>query len=153
MKKLSVIAVLLLSYVAVNAQFAEMDLRLKILEEKKGVRQNIKSENLSGKKFVLLKTFEDHNERLFMTIDGDKATYAEVFDDLKTGQTSSNVFQGDVLKTDANVLSFRFDTLEGEKIALPLVKNLLLTKQKSTLYLLDVNTKDRWIDESALASK
>lgn len=153
MKKLSVIAVLLLSYVAVNAQFAEMDLRLKILEEKKGVRQNIKSENLSGKKFVLLKTFEDHNERLFITIDGDKATYAEVFDDLKTGQTSSNVFQGDVLKTDANVLSFRFDTLEGEKIALPLVKNLLLTKQKSTLYLLDVNTKDRWIDESALASK
>jgi hypothetical protein len=32
---------------------------------------------------------------------------------------------------------------------MPVTKTLLLTQQDNILYLIDVNTKDRWIDEAS----
>lgn len=153
MKKFLFLAVFAVSAIGAKAQYGEVNERLNRLEEKKGINQNLKEIDISNKKFVLLQDFDDHTERMFITVNGNQATYAEVFDDKSSGQISSNVFTGDVLRTNNNMLSFRFDTLEGKKVSLPVVKNLLMTKQKSTLYLIDINTKERWIDEASVGNK
>ncbi|MEC5394252.1 hypothetical protein [Bergeyella sp. RCAD1439] len=153
MNKLIVALCLITTSMTVSAQYGEIIARLCLLEQKKGLNQELKNENIDHKKFVLIKNFDDHTERLFISINGNQATYAEVFDDKKDGESSSNVFTGDVVRTEANLLSFRFDRLEGSKLALPLTKNLLLTRQKNILYLMDITTKERWIEESALKPK
>ena len=76
-----------------------------------------------------------------------------MFDDKATGQTSSNVFSGDIVRSKHNIISLRADQLEGRKIAIPITKTLLLTMQKKILYLIDVNSKERWIEESAINRK
>lgn len=138
--------------ISVNAQYNAVNARLERLEAKER-NVNLKDLDISNKKFVLIKDFDDHTERMFITVNGDQATFVEVFDDKATGETTSNIFTGDVVKTENNVLSFRFDMLEGKKVALPVAKNLLATKQKRVLYLVDVNTRERWIDESAINKK
>lgn len=138
--------------ISANAQYNAVNARLERLEAKER-NVSLKDFDISNKKFVLIKDFDDHTERMFITVNGDQATFVEVFDDKATGETTSNIFTGDVVKTENNVLSFRFDMLEGKKVALPVAKNLLATKQKRVLYLVDVNTRERWIDESAINKK
>ena len=138
--------------VSAHAQYNVVNARLERLEaNKKAV--GLTDLDISNKKFVLIKDFDDHTERMFITVNGEQATFVEVFDDKATGETASNIFSGDVVKTENSVLSFRFDMLEGKKVALPVAKNLLATKQKKVLYLVDVNTGERWIDESAINKK
>ncbi len=72
-----------------------------------------------------------------------------MFDDKQTDDTSSNVFSGDVVRSKHNIISLRADKLEGKQIALAITKTFLMTMQKKVLYLIDVNTKERWIEESA----
>ncbi len=136
-----------------NAQYAAINAVLDHLEARRGVDKNLKNVNLDQAKFVLIKEFDDHTERSFILIKDNILTYVEMFDDKQTGQSSSNVFSGDVIRSQHNIISLRADKLEGQKIALPVTKTLLLTKQKKTLYLIDVNTKERWIEESALTKK
>lgn len=144
------IAIFFAAYTLSAQNFGTINKILDRLEERRGINQNFDSINLDGKKFYNSKDFEDHTERMHLSIVGKKATFVEVFDDKSTGQTSSNIFSGDVIRTKDNILSFRFDLLEGQKIAFPMAKTLLLTKQKNVLYLIDINTKERWIDEIAL---
>lgn len=133
-----------------KAQYGTMDQILTKLEERSGVNQNLESVNIDNKKFVFIKDEADHTERDFIVIKGNKATYVEVFDDKKTGQSSSNVFSGDIIRKK-NIISLRADMLENKKVPIPLTKTLLLTKQDNILYLVDVNTKARWIDEQAFS--
>ena len=77
----------------------------------------------------------------------------EVFDDKKTGETSSNVFSGDVVRSKHQIISLRADHLEGQKIPIPITKTFLMTEQKKILYLIDVNSKERWIEESSINKK
>ncbi len=153
MKKILLIAIIAFSSSLFHAQYAEIDARLKKLEEKNGIVTNIENIDLNQKRFVIQKEFEDHTERMFISIEGDKARFIEVFDDKQSGESSSNIFTGDYLKTQNNIFAFRFDHLEGEKIALPITKNFLVTQQGKTLYLIDVNTKERWIDEKRVRRK
>lgn len=147
MRKILYTALLIISFSGLKAQYGSINAILERLEEKKGINQNLENVNIDDKKFVQVQDFEDHTERKFIVIKGNQATFVEMFDDKATGQSSSNVFSGDVVRTKNNILSFRFDKLEGEKIAMPIAKTLLMTKQKKIIYLVDVNTKDRWIDE------
>ena len=139
--------------VAVKAQYGSINAILTLLEERKGINQNLKNVSIDDTKFVLIKDFEDHTERSFIVIKGDKVTYVEMFDDKTSGETSSNVFSGDVLRTKHNIVSLRADQLEGKKIAIPITKTLLMTKQKKILYLIDINSKERWIEENAINQK
>lgn len=136
-----------------KAQYAKINEILDRLEEKKGINQELSDENIDDKKFVLIKEFDDHGERQVLVVKGNQATFVEMFDDKQTGETSSNVFSGDVVRTANNILSFRFDKLEGKKISLPIVKTMLVTKQRKYLYLSDVNNKERWIEEDALGKE
>jgi len=133
-----------------KAQYGTMDQILTRLEERSGVNQNLESVNIDNKKFVFIKDEADHTERDFIVIKGNKATYVEIFDDKVTGKSTSNVFSGDIVRKK-NIISLRADMLENKKVPVPLTKTLLLTKQDNILYLIDVNTKMRWIDEAALS--
>ncbi len=136
---------------SVKAQYGSLNSILTRLEERKGVNQNLESVNIDNKKFVFIKDEADHTERDFIVIKGNKATYVEVFDDKTNGQSSSNVFSGDIVRNKKNIISLRADMLENKKVPVPVAKTLLLTRQDNILYLIDINTKDRWIDEMSFA--
>lgn len=136
-----------------KAQYGSLNSILTRLEERKGVNQNLESVNIDGKKFVFIKDEADHTERDFIVIKGNKATYVEVFDDKATGESSSNVFSGDIVRNKKNIISLRADVLENTKVPIPVTKTLLLTMQDNILYLIDVNTKARWIDEESFSRK
>ncbi len=148
---------LLLSFVLLfgitSAQLNVVNYSLDQLEQNKRVNSNLENESLDDKKFVLIKDFEDHTERHFIIIKGNNATFIEIFDDKTTGKSHSNVFSGDVLQTRHNMISLRFDTLEREKLSVPVVKSLLLKKQQTHIYLTDMNTQERWIDENSMRMK
>lgn len=149
MNKLILLIAFFTSSLALKAQYGSINAILDRLEEKRGVKKNLKDVNIDDAKFVLIKDFDDHTERSFVIIKGNKATYVEMFDDKQSGETSSNVFSGDVVRSRHNIISLRADQLENQKIALPITRTFLMTKQKKVLYLIDVNNKERWIEESA----
>ncbi|MEG2510328.1 MAG: hypothetical protein RSA74_12845, partial [Chryseobacterium sp.] len=94
---------------------------------------------------------KDHTERDFIIMKGNKATYVEVFDDKATGESYSNVFSGDIVRSRKNIISLRADLLENKKVPIPVTKTLLMTRLDDILYLIDVNNKDRWIDEASFS--
>ncbi len=149
MNKLILLIAFFTSSLALKAQYGTLNAILDRLEEKRGVNKDLKDVNIDDIKFVLIKDFDDHTERNFVIIKGNKATYVEMFDDKQTGETSSNVFSGDIVRSRHNIISLRADQLENQKIALPITRTFLMTKQKKVLYLIDVNNKERWIEESA----
>ena len=151
MKKF-LIGVLLLGTLGPKAQYGTINEILNRLEERKGINQHLENVNIDNKKFVFIKDAADHTERDFIIIKGNQATYVEVFDDKATGESSSNVFTGDIVRKK-NIVSLRADMLENIKVPIPVTKTLLLTKQKDILYLIDINTKDRWIDEESYSKK
>ncbi|ASW74524.1 hypothetical protein IQ37_02020 [Chryseobacterium piperi] len=151
MKKIA-FGILLLSTLGLKAQYGTLNEILNRLEARKGINQHLENVNIDNKKFIFIKDFEDHTERDFIIIKGNDATYVEVFDDKATGESSSNVFTGDIIRKK-NIVSLRANVLEGKKIPMPVTKTLLLTQQDNILYLIDVNTKDRWIDEASYSKK
>lgn len=153
MKKISFVFILLISSLGLNAQYGSINAILDRLEAKRGVNQNLKNVSIEDSKFVLIKDFDDHVERNFIIIKGNNATYVEVFDDKKTGETNANVFKGDIVRSKNQIISLRADMLEGKKIPIAITKTFLLTEQKKILYLIDINSKERWIEESAINKK
>jgi hypothetical protein len=143
----------LFSFTVIKAQYGTINAILDRLEEKRGINTNLTTINFEDLRFVLIKEFEDHTERKFVVIKGNSATYIEVFDDKKTGESSSNVFSGDIVRSKHQVISLRADRLEGKKMPIPVTKTFLLTEQKNILYLIDANSKERWIEESAINKK
>jgi hypothetical protein len=133
-----------------KAQYGSLNDILTRLEERKGINQHLENVNIDNKKFVFIKDFEDHTERDFIIIKGNTVTYVEVFDDKASGESSSNVFTGDIIRKK-NIVSLRANMLENKKVPIPVTKTLLLTKQDNILYLIDVNKKDRWIDEESFS--
>lgn len=146
------IGILFFGTLGLKAQYGSLNSILDRLEARRGINQNLESVNIDNKKFVFIKDEADHTERDFIVIKGNNATYVEVFDDKATGESSSNVFTGDIVRKK-NIVSLRADVLEGKKIPMPVTKTLLLTKQDNILYLIDVNTRDRWIDEESYSKK
>ena len=146
------IGMFLLGALGLKAQYGSLNEILNRLEQRKGINQHLENVNIDNKKFVFIKDEADHTERDFIIIKGNNATYVEVFDDKATGESSSNVFTGDIVRKK-NIISLRADMLENKKIPMPVTKTLLLTQQDNILYLIDVNTRDRWIDEASYSKK
>lgn len=136
-----------------NAQYGTINAILDRLEERRGVNQNLEDVKLDDVRFVLVKDFPDHTERMYVAVNGNKANYMEVFDDKTNGTMTSNVFSGDAMRSKKNIISIRCDRLENEKIPVPVTKTFLLTQQKKILYLIDINTRERWIDEKSFGNK
>ncbi|WET48987.1 hypothetical protein PYS58_20885 [Chryseobacterium indologenes] len=151
MRKL-LIGILFFGTLGLKAQYGSLNAILDRLEARRGINQNLEKVDINNKKFVFIKDEADHTERDFIVIKGNDATYVEVFDDKATGESSSNVFTGDIIRKK-NIISLRANVLEGKKIPMPVTKTLLLTQQDNILYLIDVNTRDRWIDEASYSKK
>ncbi|REC46790.1 hypothetical protein [Chryseobacterium pennipullorum] len=151
MRKL-LLGVLFFGTLGLKAQYGTLNEILNRLEQRKGINQHLEKVNIDNKKFVFIKDEADHTERDFIIFKGNDATYVEVFDDKATGESSSNVFTGDIIRKN-NIISLRADKLENKKIPMPVTKTLLLTRQDDILYLIDVNTRDRWIDEASYSKK
>ncbi len=151
MRKL-LIGMLFFGTLGVKAQYGSLNAILDRLEARRGINQHLEKVDIDNKKFIFIKDEADHTERDFIVIKGNNATYVEVFDDKATGESSSNVFTGDIVRKK-NIVSLRADMLEGKKIPMPVTKTLLLTQQDNILYLIDVNTRDRWIDEASYSKK
>ncbi|OCK50378.1 hypothetical protein BA768_19915 [Chryseobacterium sp. CBo1] len=134
-----------------NAQYGSLNAILTKLEERKGINQNLNNVNIDDKKFVLVKDSPDHTERDFIVIKGNKVTYVEIFDDKASGESTSNVFSGDIVRSKKNIISLRADMLENKKVPIPVTKTFLLTRLDDILYLIDVNSRDRWIDEASFS--
>lgn len=152
MRKLFISTFLLAGLLLQAQSYAALDEILTRLEERRGINQHLENVSVDHKKFVLIKDFADHTERNFIIINGKDITYVEMFDDKATGKSTSNVFSGDLIRKK-NIISLRADKLENKKIPIPVSKTLLLTKQKEIIYLIDINSKDRWIDEESYAKK
>lgn len=142
--KLLIVLTFFTNILFINAQFDKVNASIQKIEAKSYSKENLTLDSLDNKEFILIKDFNDHTERYILNIKEGKATYIKLVDDKKTGKNTSKVFTGDVVKTKRATYSFRFDMLEKQKLPLPLVKTLFLTKQKNTLYFFDMNTKDRW---------
>ncbi|MDQ0476887.1 MULTISPECIES: hypothetical protein [Chryseobacterium] len=153
MKKIFFIILFSLSALGVKAQYGSINAILDRLEEKRGINRNLENVNINDIKFVLIKDFDDHTERNFIIIKGNLATYVEIFDDKKTGESSVNVFSGDIVRSTHQIISLRADRLEDRKIPIPVTKTFLMTEQKKILYLIDINSKERWIEERAINKK
>jgi hypothetical protein len=149
MKKLFLALILIFTANITKAQYESLNAILDRLEERRGANQHLENVSIDEKKFVLIKDFDDHTERYFIVIKGNASTYIEMFDDKKNGETSTNVFSGDVVRSKKNVVSVRCNLLEGQQIAVPITKTFLLSKQQDIIYLVDINNGDRWIDETA----
>ncbi|CAD7800396.1 hypothetical protein CHRY9390_00624 [Chryseobacterium aquaeductus] len=152
MRKLFICSLLFIGLLSKAQNYGTLNEILNRLEERKGINQNLENVSVDNKKFVLIKDFEDHTERSFIVVKGKNATYIEMFDDKKTGESTSNVFSGDIIRKK-NIISLRADKLENKKIPIPVSKTLLLTKQKDFIYLIDINSRDRWIDEESYTKK
>lgn len=152
MKKTIVFLLLLFSTLGVKAQYAEIDRILTFLEERKGIK-NVTNADLDNQKFILVKDFDDHMERNLVIFNGNKVTYVEMFDDKASGEISSNVFSGDMVKNNKGVISIRCDILEGKKIPVAVTKTFLPHEQRKIIYLVDMNTKERWINEKYFVKK
>lgn len=135
-----------------KAQYAEIDRILTFLEERKGIK-NVTNADLDNQKFILVKDFDDHTERNLVIFNGNKVTYVEMFDDKASGEISSNVFSGDMVKNNKGVISIRCDVLEGKKIPVAVTKTFLTHEQRKIIYLVDMNTKERWINEKDFGKK
>jgi len=153
MKKSPVLALFFFAAIGLHAQYGSVNAILDRLEERRGVNQNLSNVNIDDKKFVLIKDFDDHTERSFLVIKGNLATYIEIFDDKSTGESVSNVFSGDVVRSKHNIISLRANLLEGKQIPIAVTKTFLMTKQKKILYLIDINSRERWIDEMSINKK
>lgn len=92
------IGILFFGTLGLKAQYGTLNAILDRLEARKGINQNLEKVNIDNKKFVFIKDEADHTERDFIIIKGNAATYVEVFDDKATGESSSNVFTGDIVR-------------------------------------------------------
>lgn len=151
--KLFSILFLITFSVAANAQYGSINAILTKLEDRKGINQPVKKLEISGKKFLLIEDFADHTERSFIIISGKNLTYVEIFDDKADGKSVSNVFSGDIVQSKNNIVSIRANLLEGKKIAIPITKTFFATTQDGIIYLIDINSRKRWIDEISLHNK
>lgn len=145
----SIVFIILFSGIC-KAQYGSIDAILTTLENRKGINQKLEKIDVDGKKFILIEDFADHTERSFVVINGKQLTYVEIFDDKADGKSVSNVFSGDVVQSKKNMVSIRANLLEGKEISIPITKTFYATKQDDIIYMIDINNKKRWIDETAI---
>ncbi|MFP7657789.1 hypothetical protein [Chryseobacterium proteolyticum] len=126
MKKI-VFGILFFSALGLKAQYGTLNEILTRLEERKGINQHLENVNIDDKKFVFIKDFDDHTERDFIIIKGNNATYVEVFDDKATGESSSNVFTGDIIRKKKYCF-FKSQYPGGEKSSYAGNQNLIINK-------------------------
>ena len=154
MKKILVTSALLVATFNLHAQnFGAISRILDKLEANSRSQKEYDDFNLEGKKFFVLVDAADHSERhIIEFLPENKIQIIELIDDKNTGDHFSNLFNGDIIRNH-NSISIRADILEGKKIPMPKVYNLLLNFNKGYWYLVDINTGEKWLETHYLDKK
>lgn len=154
MKKILFTSALFVAALNLHAQnFGSISKILDELEANQKSAKEYDEYTLEGKKFFVLVDDADHSERhIIEFLPQNKVQVIELIDDKKTGDHFSNLFNGDVVRNHNNI-SVRADSLEGKKIPLPKVYNLLLNFYKGYWYLIDINTGEKWLEAHYLDKK
>ena len=154
MKKIILACTLMLTTISIGAQnYEQLDDIISKLERRTKKNKNAEDFDLLNKKFVLMQTFDDHDERHIVEFNADNSvTLIEIFDDKETGQSTSNIFSGDYVRKN-NIVSIRADKLEGKLIGMPLTYMFYLMNAKQIWYLKDTNNSKRWIENTKLGQK
>ncbi|MFX1668554.1 hypothetical protein [Riemerella anatipestifer] len=152
MKKIIALGFIVASLGIKAQNFGTLNAILDRLEERRGFNQDLSGVSLDGKKFISIKDFEDRTEREFIVFTNDKVNYIELLDAKPDNKTTSKVYDGDFIRKK-NIVSIRADKLEGQKIPIAVTKTLMLNREKEILYLIDINTKQRWIDEQSITKQ
>lgn len=153
MKKIVVGFVLILSAGSLSAQnFGALNKILDKLESNSKTQIEYDNYKLEGKKFFVLAEDAEHSERHIIEFLADnKMQLIELIEDKQTKDKFSNIFNGDIVRNHNNI-SVRADVLEGEKIPLPKVYNLLLNFSNGYYYLVDINTGEKWLETKYLSN-
>ncbi|WP_300671777.1 hypothetical protein [Soonwooa sp.] len=154
MKKTLLAGALMLTTISISAQsYQQLDDIISKIESRVKKNKNAVDFDILNKKFVLMETFDDHDERHIVEFNPDNTvTLIELFDDKENGQTASNVFTGDYVRKN-NIVSVRADMLEGKKIGMPLTYTFYLMNAKQVWYLKDTSSNKRWIENTKLGKK
>jgi hypothetical protein len=154
MRKILLAGALIVATYNLHAQnFTSISKILDKLEANNKSQKEHDDYNLEGKKFFILVDEADHSERhIIEFLPDNKVQIIELIDDKKKGDYFSNIFNGDLIRNH-NSLSVRADTLEGKKMPVPKVYNLLLNFHKGYWYLVDINTGKKWLETHYLDKK
>ena len=154
MKKILFTSTLFLAAFSMQAQsFDSISQILDKLEANHKTPKEYDDYTLEGKKFFVLADAADHSERhIIEFLPDNKVQIIELIDDKKTGDHFSNLFNGDMIRNH-NSISVRADILEGKKISMPKVYNLLLNYYRGYWYLIDINTGEKWLETHYLDKK
>ncbi|MGS0748716.1 hypothetical protein [Halpernia sp. GG3] len=147
MKKILLTSILFMTAINLHAQdFNSISNILDKLEANNKSDKEYDRFQLKGKKFFVLVDAADHSERhIIEFLPNDRVQVIELIKDKKTGEDFSNIFGGDVIRNH-NSISVRGDILEGKKIPISKVYNLLLNYSKGYWYLIDINTGEKWLE-------
>lgn len=154
MKKILLTGVLFVATFNLHAQnFGAINKILDKLEKNSKSDKEYDDFKLEGKKFFVLADAPDHSERhIIEFLPDNKVQIIELIEDKKTGDNFSNIFNGDIIRNHNNI-SVRADILEGKKIPMPKVYNLLLNFSRGYWYLVDINTSEKWLETHLLDKK
>lgn len=147
MKSLTKVLILSIGTNFLSAQrYGAINARLDKILEERTVEKGVIDANLEGKKFIIVKSDNTSViKKIIQFEDNNKITIIEVSTDAKTDTDTSKIYTGDVVKND-NYISIRADKLEGKAISLPYTYNFLLQKKRNSLYMVNINNNERWLD-------
>ena len=153
MKKIFILTGLVSAPFLFSQGYSAINDLLEQIEAKHKRMVDASSYTINNKKFVLIEDFHDHSERHILEFNADNTlTMIELIDDKETGKSYSNIFTGDFVRKK-NAVSIRADLLEGKKIVRPIVYNLYIMKAKDIWYLIDINSKKRWIENNNIIKR
>ncbi|QCX54231.1 hypothetical protein [Elizabethkingia sp. JS20170427COW] len=105
---------------------------------------------LEGKTFATVRDSADHVEVISIQFHpDDKIDLVEKITDKKTKEEFVNHFTGDVVRR-GNAVSVKASLLEGEKITYPVVYNLILTSYQGFVYMINIQNREKWVEEQYL---
>ncbi len=147
MKSLTIVLILSIGSNFLSAQrYGAINARLDKILEERTVEKGVINVNLEGKKFIIVKSDNTSViKKIIQFEDNNKITIIEVSTDVKTDTDTSKIYTGDVVKND-NYISIRADKLEGKAISLPYTYNFLLQKKRNSLYMVNINNNEKWLD-------
>lgn len=128
--------------------YNDINNRIEELLEKRELDRKVINVNIEGKTFALLQNSETSvHKTIIHFLPQNKIDIIDFLDNSANKSNPSQYYNGDFIKND-NFISVRADILEGKKIGLPLTYNFVLQERDGVLYLLNLNTNEKWMESS-----
>ena len=126
--------------------YNDINNRIQELLEKRELDRKVINVNIEGKTFALVQNTENSvHKTIIHFLPENKLDIIDFIDNNANKSNPSQFYNGDFIKSD-NFISVRADILEGKKIGLPLTYNFVLQERDGVLYILNLNTNEKWME-------